>query len=165
MKDALEFRPWLRWHGSLLVLLATMFLAPALRAENMRAENMRAETVGLVKRVSGSVVVERAGKSLPVPLGFALQAGDVLTTAGSASAGIILKDNSSVGVGPNSRYTIARFSFNAKTHEGVFASSLSKGTLSMISGKLARQSPDAVTVQTPATMLGVRGTEFVVEVP
>jgi hypothetical protein len=35
----------------------------------------------------------------------------------------------------------------------------------MVSGKLARQSPDAVTVRTPSTMLGVRGTRFVVEVP
>ena len=126
---------------------------------------LHAETVGLVKQVRGNVVVARAGKSLPVTLGFAVQPGDVLTTDAAASVGLILKDNTSVGVGPNSRYTIARFSFDPKTHEGAFASSLNKGTLSMISGKLAKQSPDAVTVQTPATMLGVRGTEFVVEVP
>ena len=37
-----------------------------------------------------------------------------------------------------------------------------RGTLSVVSGKLAKRSPDAMTVRTPSTILGVRGTEFVV---
>ena len=120
---------------------------------------------GLVKRIKGNVIVERADRSLPVTLGFVVQAGDVLVTASSSNVGLVLKDNSCVGIGPNSRYKVEKFSFDPKTHAGTFASSLSKGSLSMISGKLAKQSPDAVTVRTPATMLGVRGTEFVVAVP
>jgi hypothetical protein len=31
-----------------------------------------------------------------------------------------------------------------------------------VSGKIVRQSPDAMKVRTPAAILGVRGTEFVV---
>jgi hypothetical protein len=31
-----------------------------------------------------------------------------------------------------------------------------------VSGKIAKQSPDAMKVRTPSTILGVRGTEFVV---
>ena len=134
-------------------------------AQGVVAVAFAAEPVGLVKRISGGAVVERAGQSLPVTLGFAVQAGDVVRTAPGGSVGLVLKDNSSIGLGPNSRYTIDRFSFDARTHGGAFASSLAKGSLSMISGKLARQAPDAVTVQTPGTMLGVRGTQFLVEVP
>jgi hypothetical protein len=33
-----------------------------------------------------------------------------------------------------------------------------------VSGKIAKQSPDAMKVRTPASVLGVRGTEFVVKV-
>jgi hypothetical protein len=40
---------------------------------------------------------------------------------------------------------------------------LKRGTLSVVSGKLAKRSPEAMTVSTPSTILGVRGTEFVVE--
>ena len=40
--------------------------------------------------------------------------------------------------------------------------SLSEKTLSVVSGKLAKQSPDAMKVKTPAAVLGVRGTEFLV---
>ena len=73
--------------------------------------------------------------------------------------------NSVVSLGPNSRYSIERFRFDTTTHQGEFASRLGRGSLAMVSGKLAKQSPDAVTVRTPSTMLGVRGTRFVVEVP
>jgi len=34
----------------------------------------------------------------------------------------------------------------------------------VISGRIAKQSPDAMTVRTPSAILGVRGTEFLVKV-
>ena len=35
-------------------------------------------------------------------------------------------------------------------------------SLTIETGKIAKQSPEAMKVRTPATVLGVRGTEFVV---
>src|SRR2546429_227904 len=46
--------------------------------------------------------------------------------------------------------------------DGAFESSLRRGTLSVVSGKIAKQSPDAMKVKTPSSILGVRGTEFLV---
>jgi hypothetical protein len=40
---------------------------------------------------------------------------------------------------------------------------LRKGTLSVVSGDIARSSPGAMKVRTPAATLGVRGTRFVAE--
>jgi hypothetical protein len=57
---------------------------------------------------------------------------------------------------------IDRFAFDSTTHQGSFESSLKRGTLAVVSGKLAKQSPDAMKVRTPAAVLGVRGTEFLV---
>ncbi len=42
---------------------------------------------------------------------------------------------------------------------------LNKGTLSMVSGDIAKSSPSAMKVKTPDAILGVRGTHFVVQVP
>jgi hypothetical protein len=39
-----------------------------------------------------------------------------------------------------------------------------KGTLTVVSGDIARSSPGAMKVKTPAAMLGVRGTRFAVQV-
>ena len=124
-----------------------------------------AASVGMVKRMTGEVSVVRAGRTLPVTVGMRLEAADELRTGRGGSVGVMFVDNSLVSLGPNSQYTIERFAFNSTTHSGAFASRLGRGSLAMVSGKLARQSPDAVTVRTPSTMLGVRGTRFVVEVP
>ena len=77
--------------------------------------------------------------------------------------GVTFIDNSRMSLGPNSTLAVSRFNFNATTHEGNFDTNLKKGTLSVVSGKLAKRSPEAMTVSTPSTILGVRGTEFVVE--
>lgn len=127
------------------------------------AAPVSADSVGQVKVSSGSVSIERAGQRLPGPVGANVEASDNIVTGADGSAGITFIDNSRLSVGPNSTLAISRFNFNPTTHEGNFDTSLKRGTLSVISGKLAKRSPDAMTVTTPSTILGVRGTEFVVE--
>ena len=122
-----------------------------------------ADSVGQVKVSSGAVSIERAGQRLPGPVGTNIEASDNIVTGADGSAGITFVDNSRLSVGPNSTLAISRFNFNPTTHEGNFDTSLKRGTLSVISGKLAKRSPDAMTVTTPSTILGVRGTEFVVQ--
>ena len=121
-----------------------------------------ADSVGQVKVSAGSVFIERAGKRLPGPVGTNVEASDNIVTGSDGSAGITFVDNSRLSLGPSSTLAISRFNFNPTTHEGNFDSALKRGTLSVISGKLAKRSPDAMTVSTPSTILGVRGTEFVV---
>jgi hypothetical protein len=40
-----------------------------------------------------------------------------------------------------------------------------RGSLAVVSGKIAKSNRDAMKVRTPNTLLGVRGTKFIVEVP
>lgn len=122
-----------------------------------------AESVGQVKISQGSVSIERAGKRLPAPVGTSIEAADSIVTGADGSAGITFIDNSRLSVGPGSTLAINKFTFNQTTHDGGFDSTLKRGTLSVVSGKLAKRSPDAMTVRTPSTILGVRGTEFVVK--
>jgi hypothetical protein len=129
----------------------------------LAATQAMAENVGQIKVSTGSVFVERAGKRLAGPVGTNLEAADSIVTGTDGSAGITFADNSRLSVGPNSTLAINRFKFDQTTHEGGFDSTLKRGTLSVISGKLAKRSPDAMTVSTPSTILGVRGTEFVVK--
>ena len=121
-----------------------------------------ADSVGQLKVSTGTVSIERAGKRLPGPVGTNVQASDSIVTGADGSAGITFVDNSRLSLGPNSTLAINRFNFDQTTHEGGFDSALKRGTLSVISGKLAKRSPEAMTVRTPSTILGVRGTEFVV---
>ena len=118
--------------------------------------------IGRVKVAKGQVTVQRAGQALPATPGVRLQSGDELRTGADGSVGVTMSDNSILSAGPNSSLVLDRYAFDATTHQGRFDSSLRQGTLAVISGKIAKQSPEAMTVRTPAAILGVRGTEFVV---
>jgi len=118
----------------------------------------------LLKISSGSVRIERAGAVLDGQVGLALYPADVVVTGPDGSAGMTFDDNSRLSLGPSSRYAIDRFEFNRATYQGAFQSTLSKGRLAIVSGKIAKQGVDQMQVHTPTSILGVRGTEFVVQV-
>ena len=42
--------------------------------------------------------------------------------------------------------------------------SIRRGSLAVVDGKLAKANPESVRYSTPTTTLGVRGTEFIIEV-
>jgi hypothetical protein len=73
-----------------------------------------------------------------------------------------MTDDSLLSAGPNSVLALDRYEFDSTTNAGQFDASLHRGTLAVVSGRLAKQSPDAMTLHTPLAVLGVRGTEFVV---
>lgn len=120
--------------------------------------------VGQVKTLHGEVFIERAGKRVPVAVGTAVEATDIVRTGKDGSVGITFVDTSRMALGPRSTLAIERFEFDPTTHDGHFDTRLRKGTLSAVSGKLAHRSPQAMTVRTRSTLLAVRGTEFVVSV-
>jgi len=124
---------------------------------------VQASDIAQFKVAKGSVYIERGGQRLAAQVGTALQPTDAVVTGADGSAGITFIDNSLLSLGPNSVLAIERYAFNSTTHEGTFDAMLRKGTLSVVSGKIAKQSPDAMKVRTPSTILGVRGTEFLVQ--
>jgi hypothetical protein len=142
--------------------IASVSLAAATLVLAGLAPAARAQEAGHVKVVKGTVQIERGGQKLPATVGAAVQSADVVTTGPDGSVGITFLDNSLLSAGPNSVLAIDRFAFDTTTHQGAFESSLQKGTLAVVSGKLAKASPEAMKVKTPAAVLGVRGTEFVV---
>lgn len=136
----------------------------ALAAGLLAAGPLAANDIAQIKTVNGTVVVERGSQRILGAVGMKLQQADVIRTGIDGSVGITFVDNTIMSAGPNSSLTLDQFSFNSTTHEGKLDTSMRSGTLSVISGKIAKQSPEAMTVRTPASILGARGTEFFVQV-
>jgi hypothetical protein len=135
--------------------LSALMLAALLVASASAAE------IGQIKISMGEVTVERKGEAMPAKVGMRLEAADVLKTGADGSVGITMADNSLLSAGPNSILSLDRFDYEPTTNQGRFDAQLQKGSLSVISGRMAKQSPEAMTVRTPSAILGVRGTEFV----
>lgn len=123
-----------------------------------------ADDIAQIKVATGTVTIERGTQRLTGVTGLKLQQSDVIRTGAQGSVGITFTDNTMLSAGPNSVISLDRYAFNSTTHEGRLDASVRAGTLSVVSGKIAKQSPEAMTVKTPAAILGVRGTEFFVRV-
>ena len=122
------------------------------------------DIAGVFKVVNGGVSVERKGATLPAAVGMPVYQSDQIITGADGSAGITFQDNALLSLGPSSRLALDRFAFNSTTHDGAFETTLSSGKLAVVSGKIAHHQLDAMKVKTPSTVLGVRGTKFLVEV-
>lgn len=119
-----------------------------------------AEGIGKVKVLSGTVSIERSGKSIPATPGAPVYQMDRIVTGKDGSIGLLFEDDSRLSAGPNSSLSLDQFNYDAATHDGNFDVSMKKGTLSVISGNLTQKTPGALKVKTPAAILAVRGTEF-----
>ena len=139
-----------RWLVGLMLLIAL----PAFAVEQ----------AGMIKVSKGAVHIERGAQKMPATVGTPVLTGDVVVTGADGSVGLTLRDNTLLSAGPKSRLSLDNFAFNTTTHAGKLDASLKRGSLAVVSGKLAKQSPDAVQFRTPAAIFGARGTHFVMDV-
>ena len=77
---------------------------------------------------------------------------------------MVLRDGTVMVLGANSRMELKNFAFDATTYEGNVAVALMRGTMRMITGLVGKTRHDAVQVNTPTALIGIRGTDFIVEV-
>jgi hypothetical protein len=120
--------------------------------------------IGRVKTSVGAVSVKRNGAPVPVAPGTKLEQGDVVATGKGGRIGIAFSDNTRFALGPNSRIVLSRYAYDQTRQTGNFETQVQRGNLGVVSGKIAKSGRDAMRVRTPTSMLGVRGTKFVVEV-
>ena len=122
------------------------------------------QATGIVKTSQGDVTVIRVGQMTPAPVGTPVFVGDRVHAGQGSYVGITLRDDTLLTGGPESILLITDFQFNPATHDGNVLISLLKGTFSVVTGLIGKQSPKSVGFKTPTMTLGIRGTEFIVEV-
>ena len=133
-------------------LCALMIASPAL------AEIAR------IKTSSGAAAVERGGQRLKPAPGLTLLKGDKLVTGKDGRMSLTFVDNTRFAVGPNSSVSVSEFQYDRTRQKGTMLTQVDRGSLAVVSGKIAKSDRDAMKVRTPNTLLGVRGTKFIVDV-
>lgn len=121
------------------------------------------DAAGIVKTSKGTVALERDGQRTALGVGTPILSRDRVVTGTDGSVGITLRDNTVLSAGPNSTVDLNKFAFNSTTHAGTIDASVKRGTLSVISGKIAKATPEAVSFSAPGMTLGVRGTSFLID--
>ena len=123
-----------------------------------------ADPSGTAKIVQGAVRVERDGAFLPLRVGDTLQEKDRVVVPAGGAAGITLRDDTRISLGSGATLVLEQFKFDPQTQEGVVETSILSGAMRYITGLVGRNRRDAVRVRTTTTTIGIRGTDFIVEV-
>jgi len=116
---------------------------------------------GRIKVASGSAFVVRAGTAVPANVGDVLFEADSLRTGANGRLGITLKDDTRLSLGPSSEIRLDRFAYAPAEGQFGFVLRLVRGVAAYVSGRIAKLAPDSIRLETPAAIVGVRGTTLV----
>ncbi|MEO5795178.1 MAG: FecR family protein [Rhodoferax sp.] len=137
-------------------------LALVLCCSTAGAQSSDAARAGTLKIVQGTVTVTNAQGPHPAHSGDPVAEADMLATGADSAASVVMRDGTTLVLGPHSQLDITSFAFNGTTQKGNLFISLLRGSLRMVTGLVGKGHPDAVKITTPTSVIGVLGTDFVV---
>lgn len=120
--------------------------------------------IGFVKTVHANASVVTSGQPVAAQPGMALHLGQVLRTGKPGSMGVILKDNTSLSLGPDTEIVLDEYLYEPGEGKLKLTLNFIKGSLLYVSGVIAKLKPEAISIKTPTGMIGVRGTQFLAKV-
>jgi hypothetical protein len=105
--------------------------------------------------------VDAAGHRRRVVEGGGLYPGDTVETAAGTRAVLAFRDDSRMTLGPNTRFRIDNFVFDARNAaEGRFLASVLRGSVRALTGLIAKANNRNVGFSTATATIGIRGTGF-----
>jgi hypothetical protein len=119
---------------------------------------------GRIKLVSGPVFVVRGNMTTLATAGQAVFEADTLRTGANGRVGVTLNDDTRVSLGPDSEARLEQFLYAPAEKRGGLVLKIVRGLIAYVSGRIAKLSPDAVKLETPNAIVGVRGTTLTLRV-
>lgn len=120
--------------------------------------------VGIVKTLEGGAMITRNGETIMVVTDMEIHRADFVKTDRRGYVGLVFSDDTRISIGPNTEIAIDDYLFDPLEKKLSFVLRLIRGTLSFLSGQIAKLSPDSVQLVMPVATIGVRGTHVLIEV-
>ena len=139
-----------------VVLLVCAFSTPALAQERAVA--------GRIKVSTGAAFVVRDGAQVPAQIGQVVYESDGIRTGGDGKIGVTLNDDTRLSLGPNSELKLERFTYAPAESSFSLVLKFVRGAATYVSGRIAKLAPDSIRLETPASIIGVRGTTLAIQV-
>ena len=119
---------------------------------------------GRIKISTGSAFIVREGAQTPAQVGQVVFEADGLRTGTDGKIGITLSDDTRLSLGPNSELKLERFMYAPADSGFGLVLKFVKGAATYVSGRIAKLAPDSIRLETPAAIIGVRGTTLAISV-
>ena len=119
---------------------------------------------GRIKVSTGATFVVRDGAQIPAQVGQVVFESDGLRTGGDGKIGVTLNDDTRLSLGPNSERKLERFTYAPAESGFGLVLKFVRGAATYVSGRIAKLAPDSIRLETPAAIIGVRGTTLAINV-
>jgi hypothetical protein len=119
---------------------------------------------GRIKVSSGIAFVVRDGAQIPAQIGQVVYEADALRTGTDGKIGVTLKDDTRLSLGPGSELKLERFMYAPAESSFSMVLKFVRGAATYVSGRIAKVAPDSIRLETPASIIGVRGTTLAIQV-
>jgi len=139
---------------AILTAALLSLLVPAAGAAVPAATN-----IGVAAAVRGVVHAtspQAAGRI--VETGLPVYASDHVTTGADGRLQILLLDETTFTLGPNSDMVLDEFVYDPVKSAGKVSATMAKGVFRFVTGKVARRNPGDMKVKMPEGTIGIRGT-------
>ncbi|HJU42145.1 MAG TPA: FecR domain-containing protein [Vicinamibacterales bacterium] len=144
-----------RWSVAVLVLVCAV-ATPAAAQERPVA--------GRIKVSTGAAFVVRDGAQIPAQVGQVVFETDGVRTGADGKIGVTLNDDTRLSLGPNSELKLERFTYAPAERGFGLVLRFVRGAATYVSGRIAKLAPDSIRLETPAAIIGVRGTTLAINV-
>ncbi|MDM0114899.1 FecR family protein [Variovorax sp. J22R133] len=151
--------------GALLISAPALAQAPAepTAAAAAAAAPTPIAHAGFIKSVQGKVqLLSPSGEARYAKAGDPVAPIDRVVTDADSGASVVLRDGTTMVVGPSSQLDLKEFHFDSRTQDGGLFVALLRGSMRMITGLIGKTHPDAIRVDTQTATIGIRGTDFIV---
>jgi len=125
-------------------------------------QTFASDAKGLVVALRGTVIATANGESRELSQGDEIFIEDEILTGPKSFAVLQFLDGAKVTVKPNSEVVIEDYVYNGNSDDKATLSLVSGG-LRVITGAMAKNNPENYKVKTPVALMGVRGTEFAIQ--
>ena len=86
--------------------------------------------------------------------------GDVIKADSQSKSQVLLLDETVITLGEQTSITMDEFIYDPNDQSGKIVSTVLKGSIKVLSGKVSKGNPEDLIINTPAGTIGTRGTEF-----
>ena len=122
------------------------------------------EAIGHIQTLKGAASILRDNNTVPVAMGVPVYRGDTIRTAKTGSVGIVLADDTTFSLGPDSEIVLKDYLFNPKEGKFAIIARMVKGTFTYLSGIIGKLSPNSIHLEIPDATIAVRGTRLLIQI-
>lgn len=147
-----------------LSVLAATLISTCIAISAANAQGTGAQA-GVAAAVRGDVTLIATATSQPdrvvgenLGSGDQIFLGDNIETGPNSGMQIMLLDETIFTIGPDAGMVIDEFVYDPNTSTGQVTASVVKGAFRFVSGRVAKKTPQNMSVRTPVGTIGIRGT-------